>query len=300
MEKQMEGRKILITGGTGSLGHALAKRLLLDKSIEKVIVYSRDEYKQSLMEGVFPDERLRFFIGDVRDKNRMVRALQGVDTVIHAAALKRVPSLEYNPTEAVKTNVLGTMNVVEACFTAGVSTAVLISTDKAVNPVNLYGATKLTGEKIFLAANAFNRTKFTAVRYGNVIGSRGSVIPLFQRLAKEGDNVFPITSIDMTRFWITLDEAVDLVFYAIENPIPKVIVPHIPSMKIVDVAEAVSPDCEFKCIGKRAGEKLHETLISEDETNAVLLSGGKLVSITDYRSDNNDLWMTKEELRKKL
>lgn len=294
-----EGRKILITGGTGSLGHALVRRLF-DKSIEKVIVYSRDEYKQSLMEGDFPDGRLRFFIGDVRDRSRLVRALQGVDTVIHAAALKRVPSLEYNPTEAIKTNVLGTMNVVEACFTAGVSTAVLISTDKAVNPINLYGATKLCAEKTFLGANAFARTRFSVVRYGNVIGSRGSVIPLFQKLKKEGKKAFPITSIDMTRFWITMDEAVDLVFYVIENPIPKVVVPHIPSMKITDVAGAIKPDCEFEYIGKRAGEKLHETLIAADEKGTVLLTGGKLVNITDYRSDNNDLWMTKKELRKKL
>lgn len=293
-----EGKTILITGGTGSLGHALVKRFFEKFIAKKVIVYSRDEYKQSEMARLYPD--CRYFIGDVRDRRRLVRALRGVDYVIHAAALKRVPSLEYNPTEAVKTNVYGTMNVVEACFEAGVSTAVLVSTDKAVNPINLYGATKLCAEKVFLAANAFAKTKFTVIRYGNVIGSRGSVIPLFQKLAAEGEKVFPITSTDMTRFWITLEGAVDLVLYSLANPISKVIVPHIPSMKITDVAEAIRPDCEFKRIGKRAGEKLHETLISADEQSAVLLSGNALLNVTDYCSDNNDLWMTREELRKKL
>lgn len=296
-----EGKTILITGGTGFLGNALVKRFFEKSIAKKVIVYSRDEYKQSVMENDFTDyAALRFFIGDVRDRKRLTRALQDVDCVIHAAALKRVPSLEYNPTEAIKTNVLGTMNVVEACFEACVSTAVLISTDKAVNPINLYGATKLCAEKIFLAANSFAKTQFTVIRYGNVIGSRGSVIPLFQKLAAEGEKIFPITSTDMTRFWITLDEAVDLVFYSLANPIPKVIVPHIPSMKITDVAETIKPDCGFKCIGKRAGEKLHEVLISADETDTVLLSGGFKINVTDYRSDNNDKWMTKEELRKKL
>ena len=301
-----EGKTVLITGGTGSLGHALVRRFF-DKFIaKKVIVYSRDEYKQSIMAEKFSDyDKLRFFIGDIRDKSRLIRALQGVDYVIHAAALKRVPLLEYNPTEAVKTNVLGTMNVVEACFEANVSTAVLVSTDKAVNPVNLYGATKLTAEKIFTAANVFNKTRFTSVRYGNVIGSRGSVIPFFQELAaNEGTKIFPITDKEMTRFWITLDEAVNLVFFALDKAdySGKIIVPYIPSMKITDVATAIKDGIGFYYTGRRAGEKLHETLIAEDETNVVLrYPDGKIdANVKNYRSDNNTLWMTAEELREKL
>lgn len=300
-----EGKKILITGGTGSLGHALVRRLF-DKSIKKIIIYSRDEYKQSVMAKEFSDyDNLRFFIGDIRDKGRLIRALQGVDYVIHAAALKRVPLLEYNPTEAVKTNVFGTMNVVEACFEANVSAAVLVSTDKAVNPVNLYGATKLTAEKIFTAANVFNRTKFTSVRYGNVIGSRGSVIPFFQELAtNESVKTFPITDKEMTRFWITLDEAVNLVFFALDKAdySGKIVVPYIPSMKITDIATAIKDGVGFYYTGRRAGEKLHETLIAEDETNVVLkYSDGKIdTTARNYCSNNNTLWMTKDEFREKL
>jgi len=296
-----EGRTILITGGTGSLGHALVRKLF-DKC-RKIIIYSRDEYKQSEMAKEFAFDNLRFFIGDVRDRRRLTRALQGVDCVIHAAALKQVPSMEYNPTEAVKTNVLGTMNVVEACFEAHVSAAVLTSSDKAVNPVNLYGATKLVAEKVFSNANVFDRTKFVVVRYGNVIGSRGSVIPFFQKLTEEGTNEFPITSLDMTRFWITLDEAVQLVCYALckaEKHAGKIIVPYIPSMSIVDVAETINPKCTFKHIGKRPGEKLHETLIAEDEDNAWLWRYGRLEKTDHFTSNTNGLWLTKEELRKKL
>lgn len=298
------GKAVLCTGGTGSLGHALV-RVLFDKYIpKKVIVYSRDEYKQSIMEREFSNPNLRFFLGDVRDKSRLIRALQGVDYVIHAAALKRVPSLEYNPTEAVKTNVLGTMNMVEACFEANVSAAVLVSTDKAVNPVNLYGSTKLTAEKVFSAANNFAKTKFTSVRYGNVIGSRGSVIPLFQKLADEGAVVFPVTDKEMTRFWITLEEATNLVFFALDKAdySGRIIVPYIPSMKIVDVARAIKDEVGFYYTGRRAGEKLHETLIAEDETNAVLkYPDGRIdTMVRNYRSDNNTYWMTVEELRKKL
>jgi len=297
-------KTILITGGTGSLGHVLVRKLFDNFiAIKKVIVYSRDEHKQDVMSAELHEERLRFFIGDVRDCSRLSRALRGVDYVIHTAALKRVPALEYNPTEAVKTNVLGTMNVAEACVGEGVSAAVLVSTDKAVSPVNLYGATKLTAEKIFTAANAIGRTMFSSVRYGNVIGSRGSVIPLFQRLVEEGKPL-PVTHKDMTRFWITLDEAAGLVFYALKysDRSGKIIVPQIPSMKIVDIAKTIGPDSEIVYTGKRAGEKLHEVLIAENEVKAVMLKRDGLLDFCPkpYNSRDNTLWMTPKELRKKL
>lgn len=294
---------VMITGGTGSLGHILVRKLFDNFIAKKVIVYSRDEFKQSVMAEELHEDRLRFFIGDVRDRSRLSRALRGVDYVIHAAALKRVPALEYNPTEAIKTNVTGTMNVAEACVGGDVSAAVLISTDKAVNPINLYGATKLTAEKIFTAANAIGKTQFSSVRYGNVIGSRGSVMPLYQRLVKE-NKPLPVTHQDMTRFWITLDEAADLVFFALKHSdhSGKVIVPQIPSMKIVDVAKATGPDSEIVFTGRRAGEKLHETLIAEDEVKAVLLKKDGLIDYLPkpYNSRDNDLWLTPNELRKKL
>jgi UDP-N-acetylglucosamine 4,6-dehydratase len=296
-------KTILITGGTGSLGHVIVRKLFENFIAKKVIIYSRDEYKQSLMAEKFQEDKLRFFIGDVRDRSRLERALRGVDYVVHAAALKRVPALEYNPTEAVKTNVSGTINVAEACVGGGVSAAVLISTDKAVNPVNLYGATKLTAEKIFTAANAIGPTMFSSVRYGNVIGSRGSVMPLFQRLVK-GRKPMPVTHKDMTRFWITLDEAAELVFFALKHSdrSGKVIVPQIPSMRIVDIARTIGPDSEIIYTGVRAGEKLHETLIAENETKAVMLKKDGLVDYLPkpYNSKDNDLWLTPQELRKKL
>ena len=271
---------VLITGGTGSLGKALARRLL-DNGVEKLIIFSRDEFKQSEMAKDFTEPNIRFFIGDVRDKERFIRVCKGVDYVIHAAALKQIPALEYNPTEAIKTNVLGSMNVAEACIDSGVQKCILISTDKAVSPVNLYGATKLTAEKIFLAANSYNKTKFSFVRYGNVIGSRGSVIPFFQELKRKGIKEFPVTDLEMTRFWITLDEAVDLVLKALRLD-ATYLIPVIPSMKITDIARAIEPECTLKEIGIRAGEKLHESL-SEN-----------------YHSNTNSVWMTKEEFLEKL
>jgi FlaA1/EpsC-like NDP-sugar epimerase len=259
----MNGKTVLITGGTGSLGHRLVERIFRDFTPKKLIVFSRDEYKQSLMQrDCHPD--LRFFLGDVRDKERLCQALVGVDVVIHAAALKQIPALEYNPTEAVKTNVDGTQNVIEACIECGVEKAILTSTDKAVNPINLYGATKLVAEKLFIAANTYNSTKFSCVRYGNVIGSRGSVIPLFEKLIAQGEAEIPITDIGMTRFWITLDEAVDLVFVAYQAEELGIFIPQAKSMKIVDIAHALDPDCYFREIGIRPGEKLHEALVSED------------------------------------
>lgn len=301
----LNSRTILCTGGTGSLGHALVRKISAEYKPKKLIVFSRDEYKQSEMRKKFPDpdyNYLRFFIGDVRDKERLLRALDGVDYVIHAAALKQIPALEYNPGEAIRTNITGSVNVVDACIEAGVQRAILVSTDKACNPVNIYGATKLAAEKYFIHANIYNKTKFSAVRYGNVIGSRGSVIPFFLKLKEAGEKVFPVTDLAMTRFWITLDEAVDLVLYALQFADKEVIVPHIPSMKITEIAEAIKPDvvCSFR--GKRPGEKLHETLISRDEQNIVLLKKDKTLvhNIGEYTSDKNDLWMSAEELRGKI
>lgn len=273
-------KTVLITGGTGSLGNALVKAL---NSPRKCIIYSRDEYKQGLMKEKYSYEWLRYFIGDVRDKDRLLWAMKGVDIVIHAAALKQVPTLEYCPTEAIKTNVIGSMNVVEACVGCKVEKAVFISTDKAVNPVNLYGATKMTAEKLFLAANSYASTKFSVVRYGNVLNSRGSVVELFQRMKREGHKKLPITDERMTRFWITLEQAVEFVLSSIaKSKGGEVFIPDIPSMKITDLARAIIPDCTFDIIGIRPGEKLHESL---SET---------------IHSDANYKWLKAEELRKML
>jgi FlaA1/EpsC-like NDP-sugar epimerase len=279
----LNNKKILITGGTGSLGHALVEQICTEYKPAKLIIFSRDEYKQSLMAKKYSFDCLRFFLGNVRSLRRLKEVCQDVDIVIHAAALKQIPTLEYNPTEAIRTNVSGSMNVVEACIADSVEKAVLISTDKAVNPVNLYGATKLCAEKLFLAANAYNKTRFSVVRYGNVINSRGSIIEHFLKLKEQEIKVFPITDERMTRFWITLPEAVDLIVKAlISTNCQKVWIPKIPSMKIVDIAKAIEPDCTFKITGIRPGEKLHETLNE------------------GYSSDTNDLWLTREEMRKKL
>lgn len=266
----LNGKTILVTGGTGSFGQNFTKKILTDYKPRKVIIYSRDEYKQYMMRKKFIEhtEKLRFFLGDIRDKNRLYHAFDGVDYVVHAAALKQVPALEYNPTEAVNTNVMGADNIVDAAIDRGVKKVVALSTDKAVNPINLYGATKLVAEKMFVAANAYGggKVKFSAVRYGNVMGSRGSVIPLFMSLKREGVKEFPITDERMTRFWITLDEATNLVISALEESEGgEIFVPRIWSTRIVDLARAISPNCTFKCTGIRPGEKLHESLISYDE-----------------------------------
>jgi len=303
-------KMVLITGGTGSLGRALVKRLFTDYKPKKVIVLSRDEYKQHQMAEDFDYDNLRFFLGDVRDKSRLCDTFRGIDYVIHAAALKQIPVLEYNPEEAIKTNIIGSTNVVNACIKNNVKRAVLISTDKAVNPVNLYGATKLAAEKLFLAANSYNKTKFCCVRYGNVIGSRGSVVPFFERIKDAADSdgwgrvaTFPITDVRMTRFWITLDDAVNLVFYALTTiPQDVVFVPTVPSMKIVDIARAIEPKCDLNIIGIRPGEKLHECLVSSDEDTVFLVDRdfrGCQRASSSYTSDTNDWWLTKEEWRKK-
>ncbi len=326
----MKGKSILITGGTGSFGRRFIRRLLKDFSqVRKIIVFSRDEFKQFQMQKEFPENeypQLRFFLGDIRDKDRLYRAFEGVDYVVHAAALKQVPILEYNPIEAVKTNILGAQNIIEAAIDKGVKKVIALSTDKAVNPVNLYGATKLAMEKLLVSANAYagaKETCFSVVRYGNVVGSRGSVIPFFKELLSQGSKELPITDERMTRFWITFDDAIELVLFALKEALGgEVFVPYIPSMKILDLAKAMCPDCRLRKIGIRPGEKIHETLVSEDEarhtikvsaknkTYFVILpefnfegkslrkwKGEKLPEGFFYRSDRNDWWLSVGELR---
>jgi len=322
----LEGKSILITGGTGSFGQKFVSLVLKRFTPKKIIIYSRDEFKQFEMQKRFSkySHILRFFIGDIRDKPRLCRALEGVDYVIHTAALKQVPIAEYNPFEAVRTNIIGTQNLIDAAIDRGVKKVVALSTDKAVNPINLYGATKLAMEKIVIAGENYSGGKditFCVVRYGNVLGSRGSVVPYFLELKARGEKEFPITDVRMTRFWITLDEAVELVLFALENAIGgEVFVPKLPSMKIVDLARAVEPECRFKIIGIRPGEKLHETLISEDEARMVRDLGKYYVILPQfifrkkdlekhykrypgveegfvYRSDRNNWWLSVEDLR---
>lgn len=292
----LENKSILITGGTGSFGKAFVKTVLERyPSIRRLVVYSRDELKQFEMDQQFSDQQypgLRYFIGDVRDEARLRRALEGIDIVVHAAALKQVPAAEYNPFECIKTNVLGAQNVIEACLSTGVSTVVALSTDKAAAPINLYGATKLCSDKLFIAANNIRGARdirFSVVRYGNVMGSRGSVIPFF--MARRASGVLPITDDQMTRFNISLQEGVDMVLWSIENAIGgEVLVPKIPSYRITDVATAIDPDCRQEIVGIRPGEKLHEEMItSSDSPNTVdvgsyyaILPSGGAYSVADY------------------
>jgi len=266
----INGKTILITGGTGSFGNKFTRTAFKKFKPKKLIIFSRDEFKQYEMAKIFSPQKypIRYFLGDVRDQGRLSRAFEGVDYVVHAAALKQVPALEYNPMEAVKTNILGADNIVEAAIDQGIDKVVALSTDKASNPINLYGATKLAAEKVFIAANAYagGRVKFCVVRYGNVMGSRGSVIPLFRGLKAQGTKEFPITDERMTRFWITLDQSVELVMNVLNFGVGgECFVPIIPSMHVVDLARAIEPQAKFKIIGIRPGEKLHESLISEDE-----------------------------------
>lgn len=273
----IEGKTVLLTGGTGSFGKMFASLLLKESSPKKLIIFSRDELKQHEMQtGGWNDPRLRFFIGDVRDVDRLRRAMHEVDVVVHAAALKQVPACEYNPIEAVQTNINGAKNVIEAALDRGVSRVLALSTDKAVNPVNLYGATKLVAEKLFVQANAYagsSPTRFACVRYGNVVGSRGSVVPLFKKQRETGR--ITITDDRMTRFWITLDQGVRFVLRCIEAMTGgEVFVPKIPSTRIVDMAEILAPGCQVDVIGIRPGEKVHEVLVSEDEArHAVEVDG---------------------------
>lgn len=316
----LANKSILVTGGTGSFGKAFIQRALEQLDPVRVIVYSRDELKQYEVRRTFADDpRLRFFIGDVRDVDRLRRAMDGVDAVIHAAAMKQVDTAEYNPFECIKTNVLGGQNVIEASIDAGVERVVALSTDKASSPANLYGASKLCADKLFVAGNhyaAHSPTRFSVVRYGNVMGSRGSVIPLFKQLGPTG--VLPVTDRRMTRFWITLGQAVDLVVNAFDRMQGgELYVPKIPSMRIVDLAEALAPDARLEEIGIRPGEKLHEEMISLDDARrtrefddhyvvypvlaewaqAPQMDGVPLPEGFSYNSETNDQWLTVEELR---
>ena len=317
----LNGMTILLTGGTGSFGNAFVERVTRCWPDAVVRVYSRDELKQSQMRDRFGDRQVRYLIGDVRDRARMTRAVEGADIVVHAAAMKQVPACEYNPFEAVRTNVLGAQHVVDAAIDARVRKVVALSTDKAVNPVNLYGATKLCAEKIFVQGNAYaaqRATRLACVRYGNVVGSRGSVVPVFRdQLARDGR--ITITDERMTRFWITLPQAVDLVLHALDNMEGgEVFVPKIPSMRVVELADAIAPDAPRELIGIRPGEKLHEILITADEARHTIDMGEVFVVLPEhpwwdskrssiegrdvadgfsYSSDNNDEWLTVEELR---
>lgn len=275
----LEGQSILVTGGTGSFGRAFVRALLERTDPRRVIVYSRDELKQYEMAEQLRDRRLRFFLGDVRDLPRLQRACQGVQVVVHAAALKQVPAAEYNPFECIKTNVLGAQNVIEAALNSGVERVLALSTDKAANPINLYGATKLCADKLFVAANAYAAGRgplLSVVRYGNVVGSRGSVVPFFLAARKNG--VLPITDPRMTRFWITLDQGVEFVIDCLRRMRGgELFVPKIPSTDIMTVVEALAPSCRTEIVGIRPGEKLHELMIGEDDARRTRDMGGYYV-----------------------
>jgi UDP-N-acetylglucosamine 4,6-dehydratase len=292
----LNNARILVTGGTGSFGHAFVRYVLENYGVREIVVFSRDEFKQYEMSQVWPagDTPVRYFLGDVRDKERLLRAFNGIDYVVHAAALKQVPALEENPFEAVRTNILGAQNVVEAALERGVKRVVAISTDKAVNPVNLYGATKLAMEKLFVAANAYVRYRevsFSVVRYGNVVGSRGSVIPLYAKLLASQTTELPITDVRMTRFWITLDQGVQLVLKALtEARGGEVFVPKIPSMTLTDLVAALPGQCTYRVIGRRPGEKLHEVLISESEGMRTVDCGDCYVILPEFAHHDASHW----------
>ena len=278
---QLDNASILITGGTGSLGNSLVQYLLNETTARRIAIFSRDELKQQQMRLKFEDDsRLRWFLGDIRDLERLKLAFNGVDFVIHAAALKQVDTGEYNPMEFIKTNVLGSQNIIDAAIHSGVKKVIALSTDKASSPINLYGATKLTADKLFIAANNFSYTfgtYFSVVRYGNVMGSRGSVIPFFQKLAKEGKPL-PITDLRMTRFWISLENAVKFVLESLESMHGgELFVPRIPSMKIVDLAHAVDVNADLVEIGMRPGEKLHEEMISADDSRRTIIQETRFI-----------------------
>lgn len=317
---QLDGASILITGGTGSLGKSLIEYLLTQTKVRRIAIFSRDELKQHDLRNQFKnDPRLRWFLGDVRDLDRLKRAFHGVDFVIHAAALKQVDTGEYNPMEFIKTNVLGSQNVIDASIEAGVKRVVALSTDKASSPINLYGATKLTADKLFVAANNYSftyGTTFSVVRYGNVMGSRGSVIPFFKNLAEQGKPL-PITDLRMTRFWISIDDAVKFVIDSLEMMTGgELYVPRIPSMKIVDLAHAISPNSKLEEIGMRPGEKLHEEMISADDSRRTIVSKNRYIVSPvvaewgynapvgevmpeghAYRSDTNDKWISTSDIK---
>lgn len=320
----LNDKTILITGGTGSFGNHFTNYVLRRYKPKKIIIYSRDEFKQFQMRNrlMEHDAVMRYFIGDVRDGARLRRAFEGVDYVIHAAALKQVPACEYNPNEAIKTNIHGAMNVIEAALDTSVKRVVALSTDKAVNPVNLYGGTKLVSDKLFIAANSYSGykdTRFSIVRYGNVAGSRGSVIPFFRSLVESGERELPITDFEMTRFWITLEQGVELVIKALsESQGGETFIAKIPSFKIMDLAKAILPECTMKEVGIREGEKLHEVMITKEDslytyeydqhfiiyphmswwTENDAIQGGRPVEHGfEYSSGTNRWWLTVEQLR---
>jgi UDP-N-acetylglucosamine 4,6-dehydratase len=322
--EKLKGKSILVTGGTGSFGHQFARTVLERYDVRRLIIFSRDELKQYEMAREFPESRypaIRYFIGDVRDRERLMMALRGVDIVIHAAALKHVPVAEYNPTECLHTNVWGAENLVWAALNNDIEAVIALSTDKAVNPVNLYGASKLAAEKVFVAANNLrgtSRTRFSVVRYGNVVGSRGSVVPLYQSLIKQGTDHLPITDDRMTRFWITLQQGVDFVLSSYDLMTGgEIFIPKIPSMRITDLAKCLGPNLPHKVIGIRPGEKLHEVMIAEEEsrtafeyddhfviqpimrfveTDAPAAGGTPVAEGFRYASDSNDWWLSEGEL----
>ena len=324
----LNNKNILITGGTGSLGNKLVERIMKEYNPNKIVIYSRDEDKQYIMKNKYIEykEKLRFFIGDVRDRLRLMLAFENIDYVIHAAALKQVPSCEYNPIEAVNTNIMGAKNIIEAAIEKGVKKVIALSTDKACNPVTLYGATKTVSDKLFIAGNAYcgnKETNFSIVRYGNVTGSRGSVVPFFKNIIEKGVDSLPITDFRMTRFYITLDEGVDLIFKAIEEAKGgEIFVSKIPSYKIIDLARALSPDIKLYEVGIRENEKLHETMITEEDSRATYdygdyyiiypalewwdfkkhfkEGGQKVIDGFIYKSDTNTDWLYKHDLEKKL
>ena len=320
----LNNKTILITGGTGSFGKTFTKYVLTHYEPKKIIIYSRDEFKQFMMQNEFKEylPKLRFFIGDVRDKERLYRAFEGVDYVIHAAAMKQVPACEYNPNEAIKTNIHGAQNIIDAALDCGVKKVVALSTDKAVNPVNLYGGTKLVSDKLFIAANAYAGTKdicFSIVRYGNVAGSRGSVIPFFHKLIQNGATELPITDYRMTRFWISLEEGVKLVIKALEEAKGgETFISKIPSFKITDLAQAMLPGCKMPEVGIREGEKLHEIMVTVEDSMTTYEydkhfivypqfdwsahrksepTGKRVADGFSYSSDNNTEWLSVEEIR---
>ncbi len=325
-EKQdlLKDKVVLVTGGTGSFGKQFVTTVLREHAPRKLIIFSRDELKQFDMRQQFDEQRypcMRYFIGDVRDRDRLYRAMDGVHIIIHAAALKQVPTAEYNPIEVIKTNVLGGANLIDAAIDRNVEKVIALSTDKAANPINLYGATKLCSDKLFVSANGYSGhhgTRFSVVRYGNVMGSRGSVIPFFQQMRATG--ILPVTDPKMTRFWITLEQAVKFVLSCLDHMQGgEIFVPKIPSMNIVDLARAIAPECRLDIVGVRPGEKLHETMVPEDDARNTLEyddyfviraqpangnsgqngKGGKPCPAGfHYSSDNNSRWLTVEELQR--
>lgn len=328
----LNNKSILITGGTGSFGKYFTRKVLREYNPKKIIIFSRDEFKQDEFKKelsvMFPNKinKMRFFIGDVRDKDRLYRAFYGVDYIIHAAAMKQVPICEYNPFEAIKTNIHGAQNIIDAAIDRGVKKVVALSTDKAVNPINLYGGTKLVSDKLFISANAYAADKgtiFSVVRYGNVAGSRGSVIPFFKKLIQQGCKELPITDFNMTRFWISLEEGVNLVIKALdESKGGETYISKIPSFKVTDLAKAMLPNCELKQVGIREGEKLHEIMITKDDSRTTyeyekhyiiypnfewwdkerfFTRGGEIIENGfEYNSGNNTDWLSIENLKREI